>query len=278
MGSYYHQKFHRHNHHTNPTLSSIYPDTALDPIASYEHPFNGDFVTSSDVFAKELDLTSDNITLHLSSDNLSVSAHGDAIFERVFQAKDLDMTNTIISVPPQLKSLEKQCFVRFNDDDYSLRVWDNTSIQSDIAFQAPSLVDKIEEDFFNGGGDYEGSFLNFIITGTRPISFTWYRGNSKQIVPLSKNVSYLFVDEPSAYTLVATNRFGSLTCESVNIPFDEDVLVNHKDASIVTHDGFELLIDYTYIDVFNIDDDIDETSLLVSDNKLNYKENNYILV
>ena len=42
MGSRFHSKFHRNNHHTNPTAGD--PDSSYDPIASYEHPFQGDFV------------------------------------------------------------------------------------------------------------------------------------------------------------------------------------------------------------------------------------------
>jgi hypothetical protein len=40
--SRFHEKYHRQNHHTNP--SSTNPDSAHDPIASYSNPFQGDFV------------------------------------------------------------------------------------------------------------------------------------------------------------------------------------------------------------------------------------------
>ena len=38
----FHDKLHRKNHHTLP--SADYPDSAIDPIASHEEPFQGDFV------------------------------------------------------------------------------------------------------------------------------------------------------------------------------------------------------------------------------------------
>lgn len=44
MSSRFHNKWHRHNHHTNPSNDSRYPDSSHDPIASYEAPFQGDFV------------------------------------------------------------------------------------------------------------------------------------------------------------------------------------------------------------------------------------------
>jgi alpha-tubulin suppressor-like RCC1 family protein/cytoskeletal protein CcmA (bactofilin family) len=37
----FHNKYHRHNHHTNPTLGE--PDSSHDPIASQDDPFQGDF-------------------------------------------------------------------------------------------------------------------------------------------------------------------------------------------------------------------------------------------
>jgi hypothetical protein len=43
MSSRFHNKFHRHNHHTNPSNDPNYPDSAHDPIASPESPFQGTF-------------------------------------------------------------------------------------------------------------------------------------------------------------------------------------------------------------------------------------------
>ena len=43
MSNRFHNKFHRHNHHTNPTDGPLYPDSGYDPIASQESPFQGEF-------------------------------------------------------------------------------------------------------------------------------------------------------------------------------------------------------------------------------------------
>lgn len=45
MSSRFHNKWHRSNHHTNPT--PVYPDSSHDPIASPEYPFQGQFVIES---------------------------------------------------------------------------------------------------------------------------------------------------------------------------------------------------------------------------------------
>lgn len=47
MSSKFHNKFHRHNHHTTPVPDPRYPDAAHDPIASQLAPFLGTFWLSS---------------------------------------------------------------------------------------------------------------------------------------------------------------------------------------------------------------------------------------
>ncbi len=44
MSSRFHNKYHRHNHHTAGIEDPRYPDAAHDPIASSESPFLGDFI------------------------------------------------------------------------------------------------------------------------------------------------------------------------------------------------------------------------------------------
>ena len=51
MSSRFHNKFHRHNHHTTPSSDPRYPDSALDPIASPDSPFQGDFILNGDLSA-----------------------------------------------------------------------------------------------------------------------------------------------------------------------------------------------------------------------------------
>lgn len=49
MGNRFHNKFHRHNHHSAVTPSNLYPDSGYDPIASRESPFKGEFYTEGDI-------------------------------------------------------------------------------------------------------------------------------------------------------------------------------------------------------------------------------------
>lgn len=61
MSSRFHNKYHRHNHHTIARYDPRYPDASHDPIASPESPFYGDFVMRGCLFATS-DLFSTSLT------------------------------------------------------------------------------------------------------------------------------------------------------------------------------------------------------------------------
>jgi hypothetical protein len=52
----FHNKYHRANHHTNSSVSI--PDSATDPIASPEFPFNGDFVLTGTLSGRGVNFVS----------------------------------------------------------------------------------------------------------------------------------------------------------------------------------------------------------------------------
>ena len=50
----FHNKFHRHNHHSEPTdRDDRYPDSAYDPIASFEAPFKGEFYSEGNIITTQ---------------------------------------------------------------------------------------------------------------------------------------------------------------------------------------------------------------------------------
>lgn len=52
MSNRFHSKYHKHNHHTRPTdREGSFPDSAYDPIASEDSPFQGDFYLDGNLFA-----------------------------------------------------------------------------------------------------------------------------------------------------------------------------------------------------------------------------------
>lgn len=68
----FHDKFHRKNHHTNPTVG--YADSATDPIASPSEPFQGDFVVNGKLSASSgIDILSANIRHDIYCENIHVA-------------------------------------------------------------------------------------------------------------------------------------------------------------------------------------------------------------
>jgi len=76
MSSRLHNKWHRHNHHTNPTADENYPDSAHDPIASPESPFQGAFVLNGPLSGSQSGEFAGNVALTLRSSNLGLSTDG----------------------------------------------------------------------------------------------------------------------------------------------------------------------------------------------------------
>lgn len=84
MSSRFHNKWHRHNHHTDPIGDPRFPDASHDPIASPESPFRGSFhlLGPLSAFSSSLSsaygafITNNNIALALRSTGLALSAEG----------------------------------------------------------------------------------------------------------------------------------------------------------------------------------------------------------
>ena len=67
MSSRFHNKYHRHNHHTRAVNDPRYPDASHDPIASPESPFLGPFVLFGSLSATAVDPENQLINFGLSS-------------------------------------------------------------------------------------------------------------------------------------------------------------------------------------------------------------------
>ncbi len=71
--SRFHNKWHRHNHHTNATTDSRYPDSSHDPIASQTTPFQGTFVTQGSLSSVT---TTETQGIYISHPTMALSALG----------------------------------------------------------------------------------------------------------------------------------------------------------------------------------------------------------
>jgi hypothetical protein len=69
----FHDKLHRKNHHTNPTVG--FADSATDPIASPSEPFQGDFVLNGKLSASSgIEILSANVSGDIYCNNIHVSS------------------------------------------------------------------------------------------------------------------------------------------------------------------------------------------------------------
>ena len=111
MSNRFHNKFHRHNHHTRPTdREGLYPDSAYDPIASAESPFRGEFYLDGDFYGLSSiyitqSLTADSVKFNdLTVQNLQVLGDVTYLDTFVFTASALEISN--IGTGPALKVMQ----------------------------------------------------------------------------------------------------------------------------------------------------------------------------
>ena len=120
MSNRFHNKFHRHNHHTTPTdRSDRYPDSAYDPIASPEAPFRGEFYVDGNITTLSSVSVAGNLSVQGGATQLNSLVH-------ITSAVDI-ITNTNL---PSLTITQM-------GNGYALKV--NDSNNSDIS---PFAIDK----------------------------------------------------------------------------------------------------------------------------------------
>ena len=80
MSSRFHNKYHRHNHHTLAINDPRYPDATHDPIASPDSPFQGDFVLNGTLSADNIAFANASVTpgetLTSSVSSLNINVNG----------------------------------------------------------------------------------------------------------------------------------------------------------------------------------------------------------
>ena len=90
MSSRFHNKYHRHNHHTTPVNDPRYPDASHDPIASHESPFLGPFVLTGTLSATS-DLGPAGVFIAPDSAEVAIQAIGSV------QATSIEFTGNVVS-------------------------------------------------------------------------------------------------------------------------------------------------------------------------------------
>jgi hypothetical protein len=115
MSNRFHNKFHRHNHHTAPTdRDGLYPDSAYDPIASRESPFQGEFysvdqitTTDSVLVGQTLSATNGRFTQNVRIDNFLTVFNDISAARNIVVDKDVWISGnlTVLGETTQLDTL-----------------------------------------------------------------------------------------------------------------------------------------------------------------------------
>ncbi len=126
MSNRFHNKFHRHNHHTRSTEG--YPDSSFDPIASRTSPFQGEFYIDGDVttlssVSAQGDLFARNGTIHNDltvRGNFTVLGTTSQLDTLVYASSAVEITN--VGTGPALKVTQTGSepiahFIDSNGDD-----------------------------------------------------------------------------------------------------------------------------------------------------------------
>lgn len=137
MSSRFHNKWHRHNHHTVPLNDPRYPDSSHDPIASHESPFRGDFVAQGslsavvptflpEVSAKPVGIFIGNdVALHAAApQGLALQAIGDISVTGILSAGDINLMNSttrLFSDP--VIATGNYLIVKVGGINYGIRLW-----------------------------------------------------------------------------------------------------------------------------------------------------------
>jgi hypothetical protein len=139
MSSRFHNKYHRHNHHTLAINDPRYPDSSHDPIASPESPFLGDFFMIGSLSATAVPiLLSPSLSSKpagmfygetygiraMSPNGIAVEAIGDVIVTGDLSANKVSFTNSIVNTTYTAATATGQFLVlNINGQPQGIRLW-----------------------------------------------------------------------------------------------------------------------------------------------------------
>ena len=152
----FHDKLHRKNHHTLPTVG--FPDSGTDPIASYEEPFKGDFVINGSLSTTAgLNFLSANIAGDFSCENIHVRNY------TVTNFISGEFTETIISDGALSGFGEKTMTMDFTRGIYAKSPIFNITEQLTVSGSLYGNEAHFTKIYVNGDSTIDG---NLLITGS----------------------------------------------------------------------------------------------------------------
>lgn len=125
MSNRFHNKYHRHNHHTRGTdRTGLFPDSGYDPLASPDSPFQGEFFVDGDVtsmsgISAQGDLWASNGLFHGSvvvEGNLDVLGDTTQLDTHVYVTSAFEVTNTGTDIALKVTQTGSTDVALFKDD------------------------------------------------------------------------------------------------------------------------------------------------------------------
>lgn len=128
MSSRLHNKWHRHNHHTNATPDENFPDSAHDPIASPESPFQGTFALNGELSAAQKGIFTGNVALVLRTDNLGLSTNGGMVADGSSILNAINVNQITVTSPSrtflsEVRHAGKYLEVIIDNQSYYIPLW-----------------------------------------------------------------------------------------------------------------------------------------------------------
>lgn len=160
----FHNKYHKHNHHTTPTDGDI--DSANDPIASEDSPFLGNFNLSGDLIADGSVVASDADIGTLEADTISTDNLGSNTSSVVTLLNDLNVNGNDL-VGSTLDTIgDVQTSGKINNE---VLKWDGTNwVNSSVPITENAItMYEIDESIFGTGLTVDSGQVNS--TSTTPV-------------------------------------------------------------------------------------------------------------
>ena len=129
MSSRFHNKFHRHNHHTLAINDPRYPDASHDPIASPDSPFLGDFVLVGTLSAMPPPALSGSSTLFgkpgaiIYGTPVAAQVEGNMAVTGSISAANINFTGNTITTYTDPSTTGTFLEVIVNGVTYGIRLW-----------------------------------------------------------------------------------------------------------------------------------------------------------
>lgn len=244
----FHDKFHRKNHHTNPTVG--YADSATDPIASPSEPFQGDFVINGklsassgiqilsaviehDVFCENIHVADVTYTDYISGNSTEVIISDESLNGNGNNTLTLDFQSGIFSKTPKfnINGVVSSSSALFIDS--------NATIKNSLFLSGNAII--------NGNSTVRGNESisgNAIVAGNVSIGTT----SQNERLTIDKNIAFVGTDTHYIKSPNGSNNallvFGGTTTGTNSYLIHPFYSLSSYNSAILSDNFFDKILPY----------------------------------